>query len=125
MLRKPGGYRTPSLAARILSVIPTDKYQEWFQQIWNGPGGASTKEHPAPYPLELAERLVRMFSFVGDTVFDLFMGTGTSNLAAARWGRNSLGVEVDPHYFEMAAVRNTAAAADLFGKARVEIVEGD
>ena len=66
-----------------------------------------------------------MFSFVGDTVFDPFMGTGTSNLAATLWSRNSLGVEIDPHYFEMAARRSTAAAADLFGKTRVEIVEGD
>ena len=62
--------------------------------------GASTRQHPAPYPIELAERLVRMFSFVGDTVLDPFMGTGTTNIAAARWGRNSIGVEVDPEYFD-------------------------
>ena len=41
-----------------------------------------------------------MFSFVGDTVLDPFMGTGTTNIAASMWGRNSIGVEVDPHYFE-------------------------
>ena len=82
--------------------------------------GASTREHPAPYPLELAERLVRMFSFVGDTVLDPFMGTATTNLAALRWGRNSLGVEVDPHYFGMAHRRVTEAAADLFGKTAVQ-----
>jgi DNA modification methylase len=46
-----------------------------------------------------------MFSFVGDTVLDPFMGTGTTNVAAARWGRNSIGIEVDPLYFEMAAKR--------------------
>ena len=59
--------------------------------------GASTKAHPAPYPLQLAERLIRVFSFVGDTVLDPFMGTGTINVAAAKWGRNSVGVEVDPN----------------------------
>ncbi|MGA7949901.1 MAG: site-specific DNA-methyltransferase [Thiobacillaceae bacterium] len=59
----------------------------------------------APYPIELAERLVRMFSFVGDTVLDPFMGTGTTSLAAAKWGRNSMGVEVDPHTFDLAARR--------------------
>jgi DNA modification methylase len=105
MERKPGGYRSPSLPTRILSVIPADQHKVWFQQIWTGVTGASTKEHPAPYPLQLAERLIRMFSFVGDTVFDPFMGTGTTSLAAGKWGRNSIGVEVDSKYFEMAANR--------------------
>lgn len=105
MERKPGGYRSPSVATRILSVIPGDLHKAWFQQIWTGVTGASTKAHPAPYPLQLAERLIRMFSFVGDTVLDPFMGTGTTNVAAAKWGRNSVGVEVDPKYFEMAATR--------------------
>lgn len=105
MERKPGGYRSPSLATRILSVIPADQHKSWFQQIWTGVTGASTKQHPAPYPLQLAERLIRMFSFVGDTVLDPFMGTGTTNVAAAKWGRNSIGVEVDPHYFDMAIKR--------------------
>jgi len=105
MERKPGGYRSPSLAARILSVIPAEQHKVWFQQIWTGITGASTREHPAPYPLQLAERLIRMFSFVGDTVLDPFMGTGTTNVAAGKWGRNSIGVEVDPKYFEMAASR--------------------
>ena len=105
MERKPGGYRSPSIATRILSVIPAELHKSWFQQIWTGVTGASTKSHPAPYPLQLAERLIRMFSFVGDTVLDPFMGTGTTNAAAAKWGRNSVGIEVDPRYFEMAAKR--------------------
>ena len=99
--RKPGGYRKPSLATRVMSIIPADLHREYFQQIWTL-GGASTRRHPAPYPLKLAERLIRMFSFVGDTVLDPFMGTGTSNLAAADLGRNSVGVEVEPAYFESA-----------------------
>ncbi|MBI5751794.1 MAG: site-specific DNA-methyltransferase [Hydrogenophilales bacterium] len=105
MERKPGGYRSPSLAKRLLSVISAENHKVWFQQIWTGVTGASTRQHPAPYPLELAERLVRMFSFAGDTVLDPFMGTGTTTLAAARWGRNSVGVEVDPEYFDLAARR--------------------
>jgi DNA modification methylase len=119
MERKPGGYRSPTLATRVLSVISTENYQQWFQQIWTGLTGASTREHPAPFPLELAERLVRMFSFVGDTVLDPFMGTGTTNLAAARWGRNSVGVELTPSYFEMAAIRLTRESAGLFSKTSI------
>jgi len=119
MERKPGGYRAPSVATRVLSVISAENHKKWFQQIWTDVRGASTREHPAPYPTELAERLVRMFSFVGDTVLDPFMGTATTNTAALRWGRNSIGVEVDPHYFGMAHRRVTEAGADLFGKAAV------
>ncbi len=124
MLRKPGGYRKPSVAARVLSVISAENHRTWFQQIWSGVTGASTRDHPAPYPIELAERLVRMFSFVGDTVLDPFMGTGTTNLAAARWGRHSIGVEVDRDYFRMAHDRLTSrAAGDLFSRVLVNASE--
>ena len=105
MQRKAGGYRSPSVAMRVLSVVPADRHKIWFQQVWTGLTGASTREHPAPFPLELAERLVRMFSFVGDTVLDPFAGTGTTSAAAGLWGRNSIGVEVDPHYFSMSIQR--------------------
>ncbi len=120
MQRKPGGYRAPSVATRVLSVIPEDSHREWFQQIWTGLPGASTRNHPAPYPMELAERLIRMFSFVGDTVLDPFMGTGTTNIAASRWGRNSIGVEVDPHYFQYARKR-LEDSRGLFGAATIRV----
>lgn len=102
--RKPGGYRKPDLATRLLSVIPAEDHAEWFQQVWRI-GGASTKNHPAPFPLALAERLIKMFSFVGDTVLDPFLGTGTTSAAAARCGRSSLGCEVDPEYFAQSVTR--------------------
>lgn len=124
MERKPGGYRSPSVATRILSVIPAERHKVWFQQIWTGVTGASTKQHPAPYPMELAERLVRMFSFVGDTVLDPFMGTATTNIAAAKWGRNSIGVEVDPHYFEMAHRRLEHDTPKLFSMWTIQTHEG-
>jgi tRNA G10 N-methylase Trm11 len=55
-----------------------------------------------------------MFSFVGDTVLDPFMGTGSTNIACARWGRNSIGIEVDPKYFEMARARIAEHGSDLY-----------
>lgn len=116
--RKPGGYRKPSLETRILSVISTNQYQQWFQQIWSI-GGASTKNHPAPFPVVLAERLIRMFSFVGDTVLDPFMGTGTTNLAASKWGRNSIGFDIEPAYFQMARQRLMVQSSALFSKEEV------
>ena len=105
MQRKPGGYRKPTAEQRELSRIPKELFNRWFRQIWDDLPGASTRHHPAPYPLELAERLVRMFSFVGDVVLDPFMGTATTLIAAARWGRNSLGVEVSPEYVALASTR--------------------
>ena len=105
MLRKPGGYRSPSAAARLLSVIPASDHDRWFRQIWNDIPGSSTRNHPAPFPVELADRLIRMFSFVGDTVFDPFTGTASTQVAARKCGRNSIGIEVEPEYYAKATAR--------------------
>jgi DNA modification methylase len=64
-----------------------------------------------------------MFSFVGDIVLDPFMGTGTTNVAAAKWGRNSIGIEVDARYFRMACSRLNMETADLFGNAATHVHE--
>jgi DNA modification methylase len=121
MQRKPGGYRTPDLATRLLSIISDTNHKLWFQQIWEGVTGASTRHHPAPFPLDLATRLVRMFSFVGDTVLDPFLGTGTTTLAAAQCGRNSIGVEVDPDYLDHAQGRIAGKIAGLFATATLHV----
>ena len=109
MERKPGSYRRPSDAMRLLSLIGEKNHRVWFNQILDL-RGASTRDHPAPFPLELAERLVRMFSFAGDTVLDPFSGTGTTSVAAARWGRNSVAFEVEPAY-HLAAMRRLSGVA--------------
>ena len=119
MERKHGGYRKASVDTRVLSIISNDNHKQWFQSIWSGVTGASTRNHPAPYPEELAERLIRMFSFVGDTVLDPFMGSGTTTVAAAKWGRNSIGVELDPHYFELAERRIHGATDSLFSQTKI------
>ena len=119
MERKPGGYRKPSVTNRVLSVISDQNHKEWFQCIWSGVTGASTRNHPAPYPEEIAERLVRMFSFAGDTVLDPFMGTGTTTVAATKWGRNSIGVEIDPHYFDIAEKRIRKSTDSLLSRAEI------
>lgn len=121
MERKPGGYRSPSPLKRLLSIIPEDKHRQWFQQIWTGLTGASTRVHPAPYPVELAERLIRMFSFVGDTVLDPFLGSGTTTVAAAKCGRSSIGVEIDPEYFDKACRRIHSQTRNLFHSSTINI----
>lgn len=115
MQRKPGGYRKPTEAQRKLSKIDKRDFNAWFQQIWNITG-ASTRNHPAPFPIELASRLVRMFSFQGDTVLDPFCGTGTTIVASLKYGRNSIGIDIDPEYCRMAARFLKKESANLFLK---------
>jgi DNA modification methylase len=119
MQRKPGGYRKPTIKQREESRIGKEDFDRWFQQIWNITG-ASTKQHPAPFPMELATRLVRMFSFTGDTVLDPFCGSGTTMIAAFRTGRNSIGIEIDPEYCRMAARFLKAESANLFSTAKLQ-----
>jgi DNA modification methylase len=104
-LRKPGGYRKPTDDQRLRSKLTKEEHALWFRSMWADVPGASTREHPAPFPLELANRLVRMFSFVDDTVLDPFLGTATTSLAAIQAGRNSIGVEIDPQYLALAEAR--------------------
>ena len=125
MQRKPGGYRRPTMAARTLSLLSEASFKTYFRQIWTDIAGASTRHHPAPYPVALADRLVRMFSFVGDTVLDPFTGTASTQIAAAACGRNSIGVEVDPVYHEKAAQRLLAEASSLFRTVEVRTGELD
>jgi len=110
MLRKPGGYRTPTQDQRVRSKLSKDEYQEWFRQVWTLPG-SSTRDHPAPFSVDLAYRLVRMFSFVGDIVVDPFVGTGSTSIAAMKAERHSIGVEIDPDYFSSTVQRVTDATS--------------
>jgi len=118
MQRKPGGYRKPTAEQRRASMLSREEHDTWFRQIWTL-SGASTRKHPAPYPLDLAYRLVRMFSFAGDTVLDPFAGTGTTMVAALKAGRNSIGIDVDPDYVESARAWLRKEAASFLVDATV------
>ena len=75
--------------------------------------------------MELATRLVRMFSFTSDTVLDPFCGSGTTMIAAFRAGRNSIGVEIDPEYCRMAAAYLKAETHDLFNTAKLQFEQAE
>ena len=86
-LRKGGQYRKVTPIQKALSMLTKDEMQNWFVTFWSDIKGCSTKAgHPAPFPVDLAERLIRMFSFAGDTVLDPFVGTGSTSIAALRAG---------------------------------------
>jgi DNA modification methylase len=115
MLRKPGGYRKPTERQRKMSRLSKEEHAKWFRSFWTDIPGASTRQHPAPFSIELAHRLVRMFSFVDDNVLDPFAGTFTTTLAAMKAKRNSIGNELDPEYFERGRRRVEEQADEMCG----------
>lgn len=111
-LRKGGEYRSPSTIQKALSMLTQDEMRSWLRPAWLDIKGESTRRgHPAPFPQTLAERLIKLFSFAGDTVLDPFVGTGTTNLAAVAAGRNSIGNEIEPAYLRIAEQRLRLATA--------------
>jgi DNA modification methylase len=111
MLRKPGGYRTTPMIQKALSMLQRDEMDAWMRPVWSDIRGASLRAgHPAPFPPELAERLIRMFSFAGDTILDPFAGAGSTAAAAIRAGRNSVSVEIEEEYLNSATRRAAAEA---------------
>jgi len=97
---RKAGYRKPTPEMERLSFIPTSEYVGLFAPVWTDVTGQLRKDHPAPYPLELPRRLIRMFSFAGDPVLDPFAGTGTPAVRALEVGRNSVSVEIEPAYVD-------------------------
>jgi DNA modification methylase len=123
-LRKGGEYRSVDPLKKALSMLTRDEMKTWLRSYWDDVKGASTKDgHPAPYPVDLALRLIRIFSFAGDTVLDPFAGTGSTALAAIASGRNSIGNEIDSSYLQLARrrVSNACAQARMFGAVRAEV----
>lgn len=124
-LRKGGEYRSAPPLQEALSMMTRDEMMCWQRSIWSDIRGASTREgHPAPYPVELAERLIRLFSFAGDTVLDPFAGTGSTSEAAIMSGRNSIANEIEPGYVEIARRRilNIARQPRAVGATEVEVL---
>lgn len=113
-MRKGGEYRSPEPLQKALSMLNKEEMQSWLRSTWTDITGVSTRNgHPAPYPAALAERLIKMFSFAGDTVLDPFVGTGSTMVAAIDAGRSSIGVDIEPSYLEFAARRINKGAATV------------
>ena len=124
-LRKGGEYRTVPTLQKALSMLNREEMKAWQRSIWTDLRGASTREgHPAPFPVELAERLIRLFSFAGDTVLDPFAGTGSASQAAIMAGRNSIANEIETAYIEIARQRimKTAGQRRLTGATEAEVI---
>jgi len=86
--------------------ITKKEFLEWTNGLWSFSGESKKKiGHPAPFPIELPKRCIKLFSFVGDTILDPFMGSGTTLIAAYKNNRKGIGVETDKSYCELAKKR--------------------
>ena len=97
IFKKQGTAPKPSEEQKRLSEISKEDWNTYFASHWTF-GGARQDGHIAVFPEELPKRLIKMFSFVGETILDPFMGSGTTALAAKNLGRNSIGYEINSKY---------------------------
>ena len=98
------GKRNPvSKEIKEKSKLTTKEWQDWaINSIWEmQPAKAKSENHPAPFPEELPKRLIKLYSFYGDTVLDPFLGTGTTAHAALKLGRKAIGYELNRDYFDL------------------------
>jgi len=88
------------------SDITRDEFIEWTNAVWNFSGESKNKiGHPSPFPIELPRRCIKMFSFVEDTIFDPFLGSGTTLIGCLETNRKGIGIEIDANYCELAVKR--------------------
>jgi DNA modification methylase len=122
IFKKPG--KAPKVSKKIkeFSRLSEEEWSEYFLGHWNFPGERQGK-HLAMFPLELPRRLIKMFSFVSDTILDPFLGSGTSSLAARNLGRNSIGYEINREFLPLIRAKLKVDDEDLFDKVEIEIIE--
>jgi len=100
LFKKPGKAPSVSAARKERSKLTAEEWNRYFTGHWNFRGERQAK-HLAMFPVELPRRLIKMFSFVGDTVLDPFLGSGTTTLAAMNLDRNSIGYEINAEFVEI------------------------
>jgi DNA modification methylase len=89
-----------------LSTLTTDEFMALTRDVWSIPSESARRVgHPAPFPVELPEQLIRLYTYENDLVLDPFMGSGSTLVAAARLGRRFVGYDLDPDYVEIARRR--------------------
>lgn len=125
LFKKLGKSPKPAKEQKENSKMTTEEWNEYFHGHWNFPGEKQNR-HLAAFPEELPKRLIRMFSFPGETVLDPFMGSGTTALAACKLGRHSVGYEINREFLPVIKNRLSIDENNLFGSndsIHVEIIE--
>jgi site-specific DNA-methyltransferase (adenine-specific) len=113
ILKKDGNSPKVTNENKELSKLTNDEWNTYFQGHWNF-GGAKQDSHIAMFPEELPKRLIKMFSFVEDTVLDPFLGSGTTSLAAKNLNRNSVGYEINPEFISVIKKKLSASETKMF-----------
>jgi DNA modification methylase len=121
IFKKQGISPKVSQEAKELSKLTTEEWNTYFAGHWNF-GGEKQDKHLAMFPEELPRRLIRMFTFVGDTVLDPFLGSGTTSLAAKNLNRNSVGYEINPSFASVITSKLNITEQNIFGIANFEFV---
>lgn len=116
IFKKCGEAPKPTPDQKEASKMTREEWNTFFSSHWTF-GGARQDAHLAMFPYELPARLIRMFSFVGETVLDPFMGSGTTALAARNNGRNSIGYEINPNFVSLYKQKLNCMQTDLGGTA--------
>ena len=122
IFKKQGKAPAVSAMQKKMSEMTKGEWNTYFASHWNF-GGVKQDGHIAMFPEELPRRLIKMFSFVGETVFDPFMGSGTTALAARNLQRNSVGYEINPDYREF--YEKKVGASELFCEAYCEFLKDE
>lgn len=122
IFKKQGKSPAVSAMQKQMSELTKEEWNAYFSSHWNF-GGAKQDGHIAVFPEELPHRLIKMFSFVGETVFDPFMGSGTTALAARNLQRNSVGYEINPDYREF--YEKKVGTSELFCEAECEFLKDE
>jgi len=115
ILKKDGKPKKVDKERKQQSKLTKDEWNEYFAGHWNFPGEKQDK-HLAMFPLELPNRLIKMFTFVGDTVLDPFLGSGTTSLSAKNLDRHSIGFEINDEFLPIIKRKVGIDKPDLFGK---------
>lgn len=121
LFKKLGTPPKVSSEVKKKSVLTSEQWNLYFNGHWNFPG-EKQDGHIAMFPVELPLRLIRMFSFCGESVLDPFLGSGTTSLAAMQTGRNSVGYEINRN-FETHIADKLGKGSNLFSKASTEFAE--
>ena len=118
IFRKEGKWPKPTKEQRERSRLTKEQRSEWFRGIWKI-SPERQNGHQAMFPLELPRRLIKMYSFYGETVLDPFLGSGTTCLAARLEGRNSIGYEINEDFEDIIRDKLGIKSPQLFSEATV------
>ncbi len=123
LFKKPGNPPKVSGTQKEKSRLTTEEWNQYFAGHWNF-SGARQNGHLAMFPEELPRRLIRMFSFAGETVLDPFLGSGTTSLAAKNLGRNSIGYEINRDFLPTIEEKLGFKKTDMFDRsAHFEVIQ--